>query len=53
MDNIFAYLLIVLFALAINYFIIRIAVKNATKEALKQSEYYLEIIAKYYHENKK
>lgn len=34
------------------YWIIRLAVNHGTKDALKQNEYYLEIIAKYYHDKK-
>lgn len=52
MGQIVAFTLIMLLGIAINYFITRMAVKNGTKDALRQSEYYLEIIAKYFHEKK-
>lgn len=48
-----AYALLLILAIAINYFVTRMAVKNGTKDALKQAEYYLEIIAKHFHDNKK
>lgn len=44
------YILGVIFSLYITYLVIRYAVRQGTKDALKQSEYYLEIIAKHYHD---
>ena len=44
------YVLGVIVSLYIIYLIIRTAVNHGTKDALKQTEYYLEIIAKHYHE---
>ena len=46
------YVLGVIILLYISYWIIRTAVNHGTKDALKQSEYYLEVIAKHYHEKK-
>ena len=44
------YILGVIFSLYITYLVIRYALRQGTKDALKQSEYYLEIIAKHYHD---
>lgn len=48
----FAFLIGITVGTWLLYTLIKAAARNGTKEALKQSEYYLESIAKHYHEKK-
>lgn len=50
--NFLAIIIAFIFSLSISYYMIKAAVKSGTKEALKQTEYYLEIIAKDFHDKK-